>query len=194
MKHHHWRLRIEKAWTLFLLLFRTRPFPGNNIKYRNLTENSSCSSSSTVVDSPESKWTSLTRSTITSFRLKFNTHWECRDSTISFSVQIYYTSSPPKGPFCTDGANRYTEFSGWLAYWKESRVIHRRTTLANKSQSTNWHEISINTHSIGNWTINSTINWHWIGLENFLRMIWLFDKIQIFGDSFLLQWNKSIFV
>jgi hypothetical protein len=38
MKHHHWRLRIEKAWTLILLLFRTRPFPGNNIKYRNLTE------------------------------------------------------------------------------------------------------------------------------------------------------------
>jgi len=80
---------------------------------------------------------SPTRSTTTSFCLTFNTHYECRDSTISFSVQIYYiTSSPPKGPFCTDGANRYTEFSGWLAYWKESRVIHRRT-LANKSQSTN---------------------------------------------------------
>ena len=28
----------------------------------------------------------------------------------------------------------------------ESRVIHRRTTLANKSQSTNWHEISFNKH------------------------------------------------
>ena len=121
--------------------FNSSPFPDTSVSRKQhqipeLNRNSSCSSSSTVVDSLESKWTSPTRSTITSFRLKFNTHLRMSGFNDLVSVQIYYTSSPPKGIFCTDGANRYTEFSGWLAYWKESRVIHRRT-LANKSQSTN---------------------------------------------------------
>ena len=87
---------------------------------------------------------SPTRSTTTSFCLTFNTHYECRDSTISFSVQIYYTS-PRKEPFCTPTVRTVTPNSAG-GYWKKSRCIHRRTFAIISHRLADWHEISIWTH------------------------------------------------
>jgi hypothetical protein len=115
-------------------------------KQPELYRNSSCSSSySTVVDSPESKWTNPTRSTIPSFRLTFNTIHTENVGIQRFLSRFRFTTGPPKGPFCTPTVRTVTPNSAG-GYWKESRCIHRRTLAYISHRLADWHEISIWTH------------------------------------------------
>ena len=103
----------RQKFVMFFILFNGGRFSGVEVDESN------------TVDNP-----------IVPFNIQHNTHWECRDSTIS------------------------SRFRFTIPVLGRSRSVRRRCEPLHPIQRV----VTGRRVDVFNWTINSTINWHWIGI------------------------------